>query len=294
MFGNLGNMTALFIIRKTPSPRSTKLIISVLAVSDTLNLSFGLASVVGPFIYHTAFPQIFSATCKFSMFVGLFLGAVSFWMVAVLTAERAIAVAVPLKANLIISFHKILVVVLFVCAVFAAGVGIVISDSKLIAMYNPEGLLRFKACFSPKHWESYKMVGAIAGNMMPVAIVFVGNIVIIKCVISNRKQSRNLGRNTNNMAESQLFITTVSVSVTFLLLSTPLVFYYAIGPYIFDSKSFNDPLNPYFLVADCMSYSNFGINFYLYIAFTKSFRGEMQNFLKGIKSRVWNTESSTG
>ena len=51
--------------------------------------------------------------------------------------------------------------------------------------------------------------------------------------------------------------------------------YYTLGKHLLGDDIHQEAANPYFLVADSLTYTNFGVNFYLYVCFTKSFREEL-------------------
>ena len=83
----------------------------------------------------------------------------------------------------------------------------------------------------------------------------------------------------------------VVISIAFLILSSPTTIYDAIGPYLYGDDFAHNFDNPYFLISECIQYTNYGINFYLYVCFTKSFREELMKITNKIKCRRRTDES---
>ena len=83
----------------------------------------------------------------------------------------------------------------------------------------------------------------------------------------------------------------VAVSITFVILSSPITIYYAIGPYLYGDDFAHNFDNPFYLIGDCIQYTNSGINFYLYVCFTNSFREELVNITNEMKCRRRTEES---
>ena len=126
------------------------------------------------------------------------------------------------------------------------------------------------------------IVATVCDLTIPLLIVLIGNIIISCLIVIRRLNYAASGRsNSQGQVERKLVGTMLAVSFTFVVLSTPITIYYTLGKHLLVDDLFKQ-LN-YFLIADCLTYTNFGINFYLYICFTKSFREELMKITNQMK-----------
>ena len=137
------------------------------------------------------------------------------------------------------------------------------------------------------------MAIVIGDLLIPCIIIFIGNITI-SCLIVKRRRNHHVQYGyTNNQGdlESKLVTTMVAVSITFVILSSPITIYYTIGPYLYGDDFAHNFDNPFYLIGDCIQYTNSGINFYLYVCFTNSFREELVKITNEMKCRRCTEES---
>ena len=77
----------LFVIQYSKVPMTTRITISILAISDFCYIALLSPSIIYPKVYKLSFFDISNAICHYTTFSGLFIPFVSALMVAVLTVE---------------------------------------------------------------------------------------------------------------------------------------------------------------------------------------------------------------
>ena len=294
LFGLIGNCLTIFVVRRTKTPITTRIIITSLAVSDNGFLLFAAPLTTVNAIYkgfhHT------SVSCQFSLFVHYFFPNISNYLLVILTAERATAVALPLRVKSFNSGRKFSLLLTVVVFAISAWASFVAYNFDAMEKKTPQGVLLVCAPRKETYFQAFQVVSGVVENAIPLIAVVGGNIVIIVCYSRNKKRTRNItetaGTDNRKLAEAKLFVTTLCVSVAFAVLSTPLTLYFTVGERILGNKIYSNRNNPFRLVAECMNYTNFGINFYLYVLFAESFRKEMRVIGKKLRDRFTNDDSA--
>ncbi len=188
----------------------------------------------------------------------------------------------PLKWKLILSKTK---VIAFICCVFVsylAWSSFITSHANIFGFPRADGSTLF-ACTVKTYRGVVGTTYAIVDSGLPMIIVATGNIVIATSVVYYKRQTAEIRKSQAQGSDSKLYLTTCSVSLTFLVLTFPITLYYSMGRKILGIQIYSNPYNPYYLVADSMSYANFATNFILYVAFTQSFRKELKVLLRCCK-----------
>ncbi len=273
LLGCFGNITNIIVIKYTQMHTTTRIIITILAVSDLLYLLFDFPALVFPKFEKISFYDYTAETCRLGISVGIFLGFISYYMVALLTIDRCLAVVLPLHSKILFSPKRLAVVIVVLACAQLIWVSFLTEDYDLHTTSNENGTILGVSCDTMKYFEALQYVSSIVDTAIPVLIVVTGNIVISVSVCRHmRTRSAITGRNASQSTESRLLMTTISVSACFTLSAVPMQLYWAVGHSVLPEEIFNNQANPYYLILDCIHYTNFAINFLLYVAFTKSFR----------------------
>ncbi len=296
-FGLFGNVTNVVVIQFTKVPLTMRVTISVLALSDLCYIAAFSPAVVFPKISKISFLDYSNITCQLSTFSGLFFSFVSGLMVAVLTVERIVAVMFPLHANLLLSVKRLIVgTSLFILAHFGASAYFA-SQFVVEDFYDDNNTLLYSSCFNDELHNELEYFGVLLNMVTPLTVIVLGNIIIMIIVIIKKKQiSGIISGRSHQGGEIRLVITTVSISVSSIILTSPLAFYYTLGEAILDHEVFVDWTNPLFLTCDALYYTNFAVNFFLYMAFTSSFRNVFQVFVRecAVRRRSTPIEERSG
>ncbi len=283
IIGLFGNLMNIVVMQYTKVPKTTRITISILAISDFSYIVLLSPSIIYPKFFNISFFDHTNTTCQLSTFVSLFFAFVSGLMVAVLTVERVIAVTFPLHAKLLLSVKK-LVFGMFLFILVDLVISIYISSQYVVEnFYDENNNLLYSSCHNFELRDVIQYFGVLLNMVIPLCVVVLGNIIIVATVVIKKKQISTMTSGSGYQAgEIRLVITTVSISLSFVILSSPLALYYTLGEEIVGSEIFLDWTNSYYLSCDAIYYTNFAINFFLYIAFTSSFRTEF-----GVVMQKW-------
>ncbi len=295
IFGFLGNSMTIALMRKTTTPITTRTLLTILAISDNVYLLGNLPTVVAEKYFNVVFYEMSSAVCRYWAFVAYFCITVSNWMVACLTVERCIAVALPFKLKIIQSKRKPLLAVsalVIYCLVWAI---VVTMDHQLAEIHDDEGNNIGAVCQTVLLLPYIYEIDIIINTLVPLSVVLVGNIILFVFLKKHRRKMSKLQCTHNfriSHKDSKLFITTFTVSLALIAFSTPSALYYLVGEHIIGSEKYTHPNNVFFLFQDSWYYTNFGINFYLYVVFTKSFRETVKQTMKSLSQHCCQQRGS--
>ena len=136
--------------------------------------------------------------------------------------------------------------------------------------------------------------------ILPTVVIIVSNTVTVRKVIITTKQAGHLMRSAPAIRkrirdQRQVIITAITVSITFILLTSPYSILTIIRPYVFDSSDmFYVQSDVEFLVTSItamLATLNYAINFFLYFVSGKRFREDLKAaFRCGRSSRVAPSE----
>ncbi len=275
IFGFVGNSVTIVLMRKTKTPVTTRAMLTTLAISDNIYLVGNLPTIIAEKYFNAVFYELSTAICRYWAFIGVFCNSVSYWTVACLTVERCIAVAQPFKLRIIQSLKKHLLALsalLFYCLTWAIVVTI---DHQLVEIFDNEGNNIGTFCQTVILLPYIEEIDLNVNTLVPLCIVLVGNVMLCVFLKKHRSKMSTIQSPQNSRTshkDSRLFLTTLAVSLALVIFSVPSALYFSVGEHIIGPEKYTNPNNTFYLFQDSWSYTNFGINFYLYVAFTKSFR----------------------
>ena len=266
-FGLAGNITIIFIMRRTKTPITTRIILILLAISDSAYLIMNTPDTIVIMFFKKTFSDLSDGTCKLAIFSYVFFPSISAWLVAILTTERCFAVLIPLSVKRVVTKERLIVFLVIFVSIYLGWNCFIAYHANLQVNYYGVNTCMISETIS----VIFSTVTIVCDLIIPLLIVLIGNIIISCLIVIRRRNYASSGRSkSQGEVESRLIGTMLAVSFTFVVLSTPITIYYTLGKHLLGYDIF-EQLN-YFLIADCLTYTNFGINFYLYICFSKSFR----------------------
>lgn len=280
VFGVFGNTLTIALMGRTKKPKTMKIILISLAISDNIYLLRHAPLMIYHKIFKTYFINTYRSLCKLWAISGFFLNNFSFILVAMLTVERCIAVAAPLKLKSHVTTKSTLAAV-SILALVCLGVGLfVMVNTNLVNFYNKDGDLVRSSCDVVNYVQLILLGNLIIGHFIPGCVVVFGNILIWRFLRKHQSAMTNLNNTRSTASDSNFLWTAVSVSVALICLNFPMDFYFVFARYIFGRDVLSNPNNIYLTVALATRYTNYSINFYLYVAFAQSFRKEVWNFVR--------------
>ncbi len=292
VFGFVGNCLTILVFTKTNIFQTTKIIFTILAVSDNLVLLRIVVAAVARHYFGVNFTSLHRGTCKLVISIAYSCVGLSFWMVVVLSTERMLAVALPLKLKAMVTRKRIIVCVLCVIALWAGWAIFATVNFDLVYSERRDAF----RCSALKYSEIIFNGSLIFDNILPVSITAAENIIICVFLVKykiKRSTMQTYPNRTNQHLDSKLMVTSLSICLTVILLSAPTNISFFAGEYIFSRKDWNAEYI-FSLVSTSMFYTNFGINFYVYLAFTRSIRKKMSEMFVSASTKCWKrTAEST-
>ncbi len=282
--GLLGNIATVLVMKLTKGPKTMKLILICMAVSDGITLLANIPRAVFKRITATVIFKTSILFCNIDMFFVFSFPAISNWLIVLLSVERALAVILPLHLKLIVTTTKVKIVVGILTLIYFAWASFVsLYAFDVNEIFDENGNVVTTACLLANAVKFVQITMGLVSTCVPFFVVVSSNLIISGKIIWQKRQAqRTLGR-ASDSNESKLIVTTFAVSLAFLFLSTPTLLYFTIGEKILGHRIYLDYDNPYKIAVDCMYLTNFAINFFLYVAFTKSFRTSAKVLVGSIK-----------
>ncbi len=278
----------------TKTPVTTKIIVVCLAISDTCVLVSNFPGLIIRRLLNGDYFRNSSDICRIIMFQNFLFPAMSNWLVAMLTVERALAVLLPLELKVIVTKTKVKLVILVLLLLHILWVGFITSYFGMNRILDDSGQVIGSSCSPKSHYMALLVSAWVTDNFIPLIFVFASNTVIGVTLLKRKSQTTELGTTPGRLNEFRLVAASVAVSVAFLVLSTPFFLYYIPGALVLGDDIYKNPNNPFLVTADCLYRTNFAINFYLYVAFTENFRMTMMYILTRIKLRCCQHRSRIG
>ncbi len=272
--GTVGNVLCfLMMMRRSMRDSVICTQIAVIAVCDTLNLWYGDFLFYLEKTHGIHITDLSSAGCKSAETIQNALLLLSCWLITFMSVERFIAVFFPLKSKLYLKKKTILIVSL-ILALLAFGMNI---PSILVPEIRPHKdhyhcfVKEDKIVFN----QDVLMAVSVMLSYVPFFIILFANFGIIFKLSCNRG---DLGQQTANVQTTSMTISLVVVSFVFLIVTFPITFF-NFGETVMYTTDHPEVRGARFylynMIAHCMMYLNYGINFYLYLITGARFRSEL-------------------
>ena len=307
--GTFGNVMTIAIHKRSILTSPLSVFFIVLAVSD---LGLLYSNCLTRWIFFAFNFNVFvqnSVLCKISFFILYVSGCLSAWTLVAMTAQRAVCVLWPHRANVLCRVGKSKVIVVSMI-LFISGI-----HTHLLYGYDVETSGSLILCvpvkdYMPFFFEIWSIVDMLIVSLLPWLCLAVCNSLLVwKLKVSIREAEVNLGpcqadrMNNRKKKVSSMTVTLVTVSVAFLTLTFPMSFIQILN-FIFWTSGSIDVLNSskviYYAwgISFPLWYLNSCINFYVYCLTGSKFRKEAKQMLcclfhEDIDKKVGNTTVST-
>jgi hypothetical protein len=295
VFAFVGTTLSFLIMqrKKHYSKNATCLYMQVLAIWDSLNITFNTLQRFIVFVVPSVMDVIGNVYCKQLLFMAHMSTLVSFWLLVFMTFDRAIAVMLPLQATTLCTRRKAIVTSVVTCVVVALGL---IPDLTRYYVPNPP-VDRSKCPFYPEwlHLPLYIFVVFI-GIFPPPVLVLSLNACIMVALYRGKRERRSMTssggpestqKQTN--FENQINIMLLLVSWTFLMLTSFYIVDYVYWEIMWPPVSLTQRLArkvSFEVMLYLLCCSN-GINFYLYYFVSARFRRDLKDMVFPRGSSGW-------
>ena len=274
--GTVGNLLSIVVWQGTVlSKKPSAFFITALAVIDLLVLYVRMGPELYTSLTGTALDLYSSATCNISLYLNYTVNLWAAWILVDLTAQRALVVALPLKARFLTT-RKIKWITLLVTLVILGGMNIPILFSSVVVVPMEE-------CQSNHYVNKVlPMLDLAIGVALPFIILFITNSIIIHKMVHSSKVSQFHQR--NQVISSSVIL--VVISVAFLVLNLPVAMFILLNnleAFAFYAEAHEDwDVIKNFILSMTMllQYLNSVINFFLYCLSGATFRRELKLLLR--------------
>ena len=266
-----------------PTMRSgSSLILTALAVADTLTLSVGPTTIYLQKIYNISVSHYF-LICKLQRYVKSVFGYYANWLLIVFTIFRVIAVYLPHKANVYCTRRRAFIAV----ASTLAASCIVNLDSIIHIQYIIRN--NKKKCWFTGSRDIYytvysQWVMLTVMSIVPFVLLVTSNILIIYKVIIYSFRRRNMSTEIKSNDSQSLTAMLISISVLFLMTQVP-TFAIIILKRNLRSGTHSEEYIYRFLIIDgvfrLLKWTNHAVNFFCYCVSGKRFREELVVMVTG-------------
>ena len=307
--GTFGNVMTIAIHKRTMLTSPLSIFFVVLAVSD-LGLLYSNCFTDWIFlVFNVNIAAQNSVLCKIYFFTLYVSGVLSAWTLVAVTAQRAVCVLWPHRANVLCTVGKSKVIVVLMI-LFISGI-----HAHLLYGYDVETSGGHIFCgpikdYMPFIYEIWSIVDMLIFTLLPWLCLAVCNSLLVwKLKASLREAEVSLGSgqadkmNNRKKKVSSMTVTLVAVSVAFLTLTFPMSFIQILN-FVFWTSGSIDVLNSsraidyLWEISLPLWYLNSCINFYVYCLTGSKFRKEAKQMLcclfhKDKDKPVGNTTVST-
>ncbi|XP_074650495.1 C-C chemokine receptor 1-like protein 1 [Tubulanus polymorphus] len=310
LLGTFGNVSCLIVMTKNDPRVPTHLLLSCLAIFDTLGLYIGLSRYWVFYLTDGIDIWTFSeAVCKFGHFFVYYLLQCSSWILVAVTIERFIVTCAPIHAktmtttrNAVIALVTMFIALFILNSHYFHTVELIITRKNETLCWSEDLHNRL---FLDRTWA---LIDLTVYSLVPLVIIFVCNVsIIVKVRVSHRRTSCGNARVVPNRQKRISSMTAMLVTVNFVFMITTLpisiyviVFYQKGKDYlhlevknsqnreqILDSNAILWPL------LNLLQYSNNALNFYLYCISGPRFREQYSQLFRRFSNRIAPNPSET-
>ncbi len=304
--GVFGNTLSLVVLqsryfRKAPS----SFILSALALVDSGVLCTGLLRhwIRGITKGTLDIRSINIVTCKVHYYFTYMLPQLSSWTLVLMTLERLMSVIIPLKAREICSRRRMIAMWFIMAGCLVALNGHAFKTLKMwyFEVEAENGTKTLQVCFyTEEDWhfayDIWPWIDLVVVSAAPVIIVFASNIVIIIQVVrATRNRSEQMSAKGGDDTTQSLTIMLISISIVFLLTTTPVSIYF-VGLPLWPAET---PLDEHkravaYASVNLLYYFNNCLNFFLYCVSGSRFRRTLAAILCCRELSAKGPSSQTG
>ena len=229
VFGTFGNVMTVIIHKRTAQTSPMSVFFIVLALADLTLLYSNCFIGWIYFTFHFNIATLSHVSCKLVMFLSYVSGVLSAWTLVAMTAQRAVCVLWPHRANVLCTVGKSKVIVISM-SLFMAGI-----HAHLLYGFRvnskPDPLCGLSSEYISFFNSVWAWVDLCIFSVLPWLCLAISNSLLVwKLKVSVREAEVSLGsgqadRITDRKKKAtSITVTLVAVSVTFLLCTFPMSF----------------------------------------------------------------------
>ena len=289
-FGTFGNVLTIVIHKRAVLTSSQSVFFIVLSVADLTLLYSSCFSAWLNLVSGFSISEQNSVLCKLVKFLVYVSGVLSAWTLVAMTAQRAVSVLWPHRANVLCSAGKSKVIVasmvLFIAAI----------HTHLLYGVRVVNISGHRRCTVSKEYRPFfhviwSWVDMLIFSLLPWMCLAVSNSLLVwKLNVSVREAKVSLGsgqahRVTDRKKKAtSITVTLIAVSAAFLVFTFPMSFIQVLNFVHWLNGSAYTVLSPWavyyaYQISHPLWYANSCINFYIYCLTGSKFRREAKQTL---------------
>ena len=290
VFGTFGNGVTVIIHKRSPLTSPLSVFFITLAVADTLLLYSNCFTAWLYITFHYSTSRLSSVVCKIHTFLIYVSGVLSAWTLVAMTAQRAVCVLFPHRANVLCSVRRSKVIVVSMALVIAA-VHVHILYGLYLETNNGSRTCTLMDEYKAFFREIWSWVDMCIFSLLPWLCLAVSNSLLVwKLKTALREAEVSLGSGQTDRIKDRkktatsITITLIAVSTAFLVLTFPWSFLSILHFVYWMNGSLNalQSSRAYFYTKQIsfpLWYANSCINFYVYCLTGSKFRKEAKQIL---------------
>ena len=291
LFGTFGNVMIIVIHKRTALTSSVSVFFLTLAASDLMAIFVTCLKAWIYLVFHFDLSAQNDALCKLVYFILYVSGVLSAWTLVAMTAQRAVCVLLPHRANILCTVGKSKAIVALM-VLFIAAIHTHLLYGLVIGMQKGHGSCVMLKAYESFIFEIWTWVDMFIFSLLPWLCLAVSNSLLVwKLRLSLLEGKFNLGSGQANRINDRkkkaksISITLIAVSTAFLVLTFPMSFYHILT-FIYWMNGSIDTLASsraayYTLqISSTLWYTNSCINFYIYCLTGSKFRREAKEMLR--------------
>lgn len=296
LLGTVGNMlTITVLMQRRCRHTSIAMYLTALAFSDLLVLWTGLFRQWVLYMFQVDIRILSTTGCKIHVFLVYVGFQCSSWFLVAVTSERFLSVWFPYKVRTVCKPKNAAIVILIivlccVCLNHHWFYSVTVQPSYVYKFNHTYKLIcgeinqNFADFFVIWKWLDLCIV-----SLIPLLLLSMFNVSIICRVLSRKYKSKSSPRITENTESlisrstkvSQLTLMLITVSVVFILCSTPMSAYIIGQPFWEKSAETNQEyavIRLWWTIVNMLAYLNNSLNFVLYFLSGSKFRQQVKMF----------------
>ena len=292
LFGTFGNVMIIVIHKRTALTSSMYVFFLTLAASDLMLLYVTCFDAWVILTFELDISAQNDTLCKLVLFLLYVLGVMSAWTLVAMTAQRAVCVLFPHRANVLCTVGKSKAIVVFM-VLFIVVIHTHILYGMHVGMQDGRRRCVLHKYYEPFFQEIWSWVDMLIFSLLPWLCLAVSNSLLVwklRLSLSEAKLSLGSGQadriNDRKKKATSISITLIAVSTAFLVLTFPMSCYQLIN-FVFwittGSVSVLRSLRVFYYIHQIsfpLRYANSCINFYIYCLTGSKFRREAKQILR--------------
>ena len=289
VIGTVGNFLTLVTVTSRQCKKSSFTVyLGALAVFDTLILYTVGTQMWMRFVFDVNTADLGTFMCKCYFFTSFLFPQTSSWLVVALTVERTVGTYFPQQYKLISRPRAGLI-----CVAVIFGFLFCLNSHLLYGseMYD-DGNVTYCYFIDDNYADFFFYYWAWIGDfcfycILPITIIIIANVATVLRVITSVRTTSSTLSEIARKRTRYLLIVTLTVSIAFVVLASPLSFWVALAPFVVENL---DVLNPQETLLESVFYFmffvNHSLNFFMYTLSGPRFRKDLKAALKGCPPSV--------